>query len=296
MFKLFRSTLLALMLLSLSACSNNTTKMPKYDANSQVPADKAIVVIGTNNVTYFDIKRYGKTNDVSKSITAERSKPQTKPKPEKQAKQQQRDEDYESADPTKLNYTKSSFNLRRLWDPNSPKTLDGHMDNENNQDNDVYEADVSSQSETTKLIVDNKNSSIEYRIHKPNRTFNIYNYTKSIYTIEPGIYYISFAFYEHNSAVSFTRLPGITPAGMVQYGAFNIKPGDVLYLGDIDFDWVDMDKPNMVKVIDNFNDVQKDLISEGYRDLAIKIKPAQFYKNGTKIITDSKGVQIIITK
>lgn len=278
--KLYAAYVLVMILcLTTTACSNNTTRLQKYDAKADDSA-KAVVVVGTQNVSYFDLHRYGTLASAEQPAASKQKKAPSNSNKNNNAAKIKEEKQVESADPTKLDYTKSSFNLRRLWDPNAPKTLDGHMDNDNTQDNELYQQDDSSATETP---VQTTAAASEYRIHKQSRIFGVFSYAKSIYNIEPGIYYISFAYYDHNSSVSYTRLPGVTDNGVVQYAAFEIKAGDVLYLGDISFDWVNLDKPNMISVHNNFTEVKRDLIEEGHKNLAVKIAQAKLYPYGSKI-------------
>lgn len=273
--------------LALTGCTSSTTRAPKYD-NANDQANSAVVVIGTNDVSYFDIQRLG-------ANVATRQKPQTQiaqnntsktnnpcaVKSNNNAKQQALQEP-ESADPNDLDYTSSSFNLRRLWDPKAPKVMHWNPNPPVNEPNNTKEIVPATTPDPTSFNEVPATVS-EYRIHKQNRFFSPHSYSKAIYTIEPGTYYIAFAYYDHNSDVYFTHLPGITRDGVVQYGAFEIKPGDVLYLGDVGFDWVNIDKPNMVNLKNNFVTVQKDLIEHGHRELAVKIKMAKFYPAGTRL-------------
>lgn len=123
----------------------------------------------------------------------------------------------------------------------------------------------------------------EYRIVRGSRSFIPYTYADSIYTIAPGVYYISFIEYQNESTMYHTITPGIDKQGMVTYGAFDIKPGAVLYLGDISCTWKGRNQVQKLNVTHNLVEVKQNLISAGYQKLAEKIDTAKFYSSGTNI-------------
>lgn len=124
-----------------------------------------------------------------------------------------------------------------------------------------------------------------YRIVRNSRSFIPYSYADSIYTIAPDVYYISFIEYQNEATMYHTVAPGIDKQGMVTYGAFDIKPGAVLYLGDINCTWKTRNQIQKINVTDKLADVKQNLITAGYQHLAEKIKTAKFYPAGTNIAT-----------
>jgi hypothetical protein len=299
--------------LTLSACGSTPSRPQKYEGAHAADQTKAVVIVGTKNVSYFDLHRYEPATTAQPTATPVAITPAA-PVATVAANTKQpigacceeyapanTSDGVESADPTKLDYTNSSFNLRYLFNSKSPSNLGQEREQDRKREEQQLEKDCNpaapkcnnnSSSNTAAPAAPAQPLVAEYRIHKPSYLFNVFNYTKATYTIEPGIYYISFAFYEHNHNVNFTRKPGISKTGVVQYGAFEVKAGEVLYLGDVDFDWVNIDKPKMIHIVNNFNDVTKDLIASDHRDLAVKIEPAQFYPHGALISSNEAGTTI----
>jgi hypothetical protein len=304
MDRFYKVSLICLVWIVLNGCGPSAQRAAKYDSTNSVDPNKAIVIVGTKNVGYFDLHRYGAT--VPQTSVDTIAKPELKVAGANTcdvANPEQARKNVVSADPMQQDYTNSSFNLRWLFDHNSPSNLGEAIEK-----NEQYGSKPGSKSgeksqmqqpcdNNSKLNVNkavNTNLATEYRIHKPTFLFSVFNYSKATYTIEPGIYYISFAYYEKNSDVHFTRLSGLTKNGVVQYGAFEVQPGDVVYLGDVDFNWVNIDKPNMVSIVNNFNEVKKDLISSNNRELALKVTQARFYPAGSRIEIDPEGRTSIV--
>lgn len=123
----------------------------------------------------------------------------------------------------------------------------------------------------------------DYRIVRNSRSFIPYTYADSIYTIAPGIYYISFIEYQNESTMYHTVNPGLDKKGIVTYGAFEIKPGAVLYLGDISCSWKGRNQIKKLDVTYNLAEVKKNLIAAGYPTLAEKIEIAKFYPSATNL-------------
>lgn len=123
----------------------------------------------------------------------------------------------------------------------------------------------------------------EYRIVRNSRSFIPYTYADSIYTIAPDVYYISFVEYQNESTMYHTTIPGLDNQGVLTYGAFDIKPGAVLYLGDINCTWKGRNQIQKLNVTDKLADVKQNLITAGYPKLAEKIETAKFYPSGTNI-------------
>lgn len=121
----------------------------------------------------------------------------------------------------------------------------------------------------------------EYKVLRNSRCFVPYTYAESIYTIAPGQYYISFVEYQNQSNMYHTINPGLNSNGSVAYGAFDIKPGAVLYLGDISCTWKSRNQIKKLSVVDNLTEVKLNLLAAGYKDLSEKIETAKFYPSGT---------------
>lgn len=126
----------------------------------------------------------------------------------------------------------------------------------------------------------------QYRVLKPNRVL-VYNYSQSVYALEPGIYYISFLAIDSDKGVYYSDAPGINAEGKIAYGAFEVKAGDVLYLGDLECQWQSTNKVRKIRVKDELNSVKKDLAFAGHNDLAAKIVKGKLLLNGSKL---SQGV------
>lgn len=116
----------------------------------------------------------------------------------------------------------------------------------------------------------------EFSIKQPPRSPIPYKYTQSIYTIEPGTYYISYAFYSNynnpNARLRYTKNDGLDCQQQPVYGKFTIEPDQVLYLGDIQVNWIAKDPHNMFCKIDNLATVKRDLRKAGYKELSEKIQ------------------------
>ena len=115
-------------------------------------------------------------------------------------------------------------------------------------------------------------------------------YTQVTFVAEPGVYFISKANYSQGNTNYYTILSGLTPEGRVIYGAFEVKSGEVVYLGDLNFNWYKGAK-NLISISSNHNKVVKDLQdSSRYNNLAAKLKPAKFYTKGSTIHMGEDGI------
>ena len=123
----------------------------------------------------------------------------------------------------------------------------------------------------------------ELTIMRPMRSFVPYSYAHSIYTIRPGIYYISFLKYQTDRKLYYTIDDGVAKDGTIAYGAYNIMPGTVLYLGDLECEWRTNSRVSKLLQKDNLSEVKQDLYKDGYEELAQKITLAQFYSHGSNI-------------
>lgn len=123
----------------------------------------------------------------------------------------------------------------------------------------------------------------EFCIMQSMRSFIPYSYSQSIYIIRPGIYYISFLQQQVASNLYHTIEPGIGIDGKIAYGAYDIKPGEVLYLGDYDCKWRTSSRISKLLVTDNLSEVKQDLYRAGYEELAAKITTARLYESGSNV-------------
>ncbi|MCA9339271.1 hypothetical protein KC939_02900 [Candidatus Saccharibacteria bacterium] len=133
--------------------------------------------------------------------------------------------------------------------------------------------------ENNKSIVNND----EFRILKSSYFFKPFTYANTIYSIEPGTYYISFIAIDSEQGVYYSEAPGIDVAGSITYGAFEIKPGEVLYLGDLECQWRSTNKVKKFIAHSNFVEVQKDLSSAGLSKIAAQIQPRKLIPAGSKL-------------
>lgn len=123
----------------------------------------------------------------------------------------------------------------------------------------------------------------EYRISKPNSFFRPFSYSHEIYSIEPGTYYISLVGNDFEQGIYYSEAPGINKDGVIAYGAFQVKAGEVVYLGDIECQWHSTNKVKKIQVLDKLAAVKKDLQDAGMHQLAARIVPTRFYSQGINI-------------
>ncbi len=121
----------------------------------------------------------------------------------------------------------------------------------------------------------------EYRILKSNYMFKPFSYANAMYLIEPGKYYISFIAIDIGKGPYYSEAPGINKQHVVQYGAFEIKPGEVLYLGDLECQWMCSNKVKKLYAKNNINLVQEDLHSAGMPEFANRIRQIDLLPKGT---------------
>ncbi len=142
------------------------------------------------------------------------------------------------------------------------------------------------------------NLATTYTLTDKNQYFfsNSDTYDVAFYALEPGVYYISSANYttinyaKNQKTYYYTTKNGITPDGYIVYGAFEVKRGEILFIGDI--------KPNFIFPRDLFRitgDLEKtksDLLSSNspYKNLATQMKQSYFHTVGSKIYKDIDGI------
>lgn len=245
--KLLKASLFTIFSVITSGCSSNVARMHKYDP-LLAANDNAIIIVGTKNLTLVDFTKYEKYPLAAPIVSKAPSvvtKVETKPEPITP--------EIVSADPNNVSYPKTKLKLKDLFarktDPDDAENFPKGT----------------------------------YRILKNNRMLNLYGYASAIYTLEPGIYYISYAYYDDGSTTYTTKQPGLNSQQQVEYGAFEIKPNSVVYLGDIEFDWANVDHSKIVKITDNMQQVKQELLADNQRPLIAKLTPAKFYPSGSKL-------------
>lgn len=246
--------------LLVSGCSSDVARMQKYSANNYDAQKQAVLVIGTKNISFIDLTKY--TKDLGKTIAVTT---EAKPKVMATSKTKTTGVDTNfSADPNNVTYPK--VNLRELFSPNS---------NSNQKHKDLSTVET-----TTHPAAEAINT---YRILKSSRMLNVFGYATSVYSVEPGIYYISYAYNDAEGTAYYTKSAGLSSDNIVVYGAFEIKPGTVVFLGDIEIDWLQETNSAMVKIGGNIANVKNELAAAGHTDLSAKLTQAKFYPAGYKV-------------
>jgi hypothetical protein len=126
----------------------------------------------------------------------------------------------------------------------------------------------------------------QYRVTRNSRNFDRFGYPATIYALEPGLYYINYGYVDISGDMYYTKSPGLTADSKIMYGAFEVKNGDVLYLGDLSFSWARRDLFKMVSVSGNLERARKEIADSQYKALAPHIRQAKFYAGGSKISYD----------
>lgn len=123
------------------------------------------------------------------------------------------------------------------------------------------------------------------------------NYNNKLFMINPGIYYIDSMSWKENyygySTMYNTILPGISKTGLVVYGAFEVKPGDIAYVGKLLLNINNIKGKNFGFDIEKINDIdqiKKDLVKNKQNELINKIKEVKFYGKGSVVNRSPKGV------
>ncbi len=125
-------------------------------------------------------------------------------------------------------------------------------------------------------------------------------YEQSFYSLDPGIYYISclgqtrnYVSHQHGmqtvqTYTEYTDGAGISPDGYIKYGAFEVKAGDVLFLGNIDYIW---DQKRLVNINDNLPQTKIKLLQSNspYKSLVQNMKKAKFYQAKSRVYLDKYG-------
>jgi len=98
--------------------------------------------------------------------------------------------------------------------------------------------------------------------------------------IEPGIYIIeNLSWYERNKIYS-SKEPGISNDGKITYGAFEVKPNEVVYIGDFEVNNVGLIFMKIdMKRHHKFEKAKKQM-SKKYPGFAEKLTTTKFLEQG----------------
>ena len=138
--------------------------------------------------------------------------------------------------------------------------------------------------------------SVEYMLSEKGFWRIDFSFKDAFYAIEPGIYYISGASVTRGEYIYSTILAGLTPEGRVAYGAFEVREGDVAFLGKIRSGLgVVSDRannPGLFTVDGNLEDAKKEILNSQskYKFLVPKLHHITFYPMGSRIFLDKDGV------
>lgn len=131
---------------------------------------------------------------------------------------------------------------------------------------------------------------------------NKHNYSDSIIMLDPGTYYIDYISLNSEEGYNSTTLYSFPAPGYdtipsdkfnnalaFKYGAFTVNPGEVIYLGHLHL------KGDRVLPFQNINEFEKarEDLSKKHDNLALRIKPAQFYQGGSLYLEDNKKAKLV---
>jgi hypothetical protein len=119
-------------------------------------------------------------------------------------------------------------------------------------------------------------------------------YDKVVFSIDPGVYVINAVSANLGNIMYNTVFPGINNLGYVNYGAFEIKEGDVAYLDDLFFNWNVKYAQDFILVDNRIEVVKKELSGTVYANLIPKLRKIDFYPVGSKIYLDKNDSKIKI--
>lgn len=137
----------------------------------------------------------------------------------------------------------------------------------------------------------------EYAI-KQRGLWNVdFSFKNAFYMLEPGIYYISYAATSIASGTYlttyYTSLPGLTPEGKVVYGAFEVRAGDVAFLGNLMMSTAGIYQASadMFSVTGTVEEATNEILNSNveHKELAKKLRKITFYPTGSKIYRDKNG-------
>ena len=123
------------------------------------------------------------------------------------------------------------------------------------------------------------------------RTFyKINSENDQIVMLKPGIYFIDHLEWHDGLYVHKSKFTGITKDNAILYGAFEVKPGDVGYIGDL---VIPDDNAIILNRVKKLAKTKEYLIQNKYNDLSSMIKEIKFYDKGSKIRKNSDGLFVI---
>jgi hypothetical protein len=114
-------------------------------------------------------------------------------------------------------------------------------------------------------------------------------YDSRLAMINPGVYYIDYLSWNDGPTNYYSSSPGISKKGMIVYGAFEVKPGDVGYVGKLYI----KDRTVYLEKISEIEKVKNDLIKSKQTDLVKKVKEIEFYGRGSMVHRDDNGIFIL---
>lgn len=101
--------------------------------------------------------------------------------------------------------------------------------------------------------------------------------------IEPGTYVLDYATYELGDTKYYTIRDGLNPGTEhFVYGGFKVKPGEIIYVGDLNFD---LGKDLSITTIDNYDDATNAFLKKYPEFSGHKIKKQLLLPRGT-MLTD----------
>ncbi len=110
--------------------------------------------------------------------------------------------------------------------------------------------------------------------------------------LEPGIYYLD----QINLKSSYDTMvfypgPGLKN-GKFKYGAFEVKGGEILAVGLLEID----SKQDKYRLIDDFEEIKKDLEKSAYPELVPKLKRGKFFMPGSSVVAQDGKFMLIDKK
>jgi hypothetical protein len=118
-------------------------------------------------------------------------------------------------------------------------------------------------------------------------------YVENILFLDPGLYYIDEITVDHGWGVVYTLPSPGYKDHHVMYGAFEVKAGEVIGLGNL---VVNRDSEKMLSFMREDDQIKKELQASKYHDMASKIVPGSFYESGSIIEIKDSGKKVIIPR
>lgn len=112
-------------------------------------------------------------------------------------------------------------------------------------------------------------------------SFTVWKQPYSIFMVEPGTYVVEDISYAVGDTTYSSTLDGLNPGDeRFIYGGFSVKPGEIVYLGDLDINLRDQ-KQVKIGVVDNYDEAVK-MFHKKHPDLASKPVNKKFFNpNGS---------------